>query len=83
MKKLTRFLVVALLAIMLLPVHALAHGHGGCGAGTVTGTRYPVCTVEECDITYSHQHGETWYCGHTWNDGHTHASGLGHGGGHH
>jgi predicted carbohydrate-binding protein with CBM5 and CBM33 domain len=70
MKKVISLLTVALLVTLLLSVTALAHGHGGSYAGQVAATRYAVCTVEDCNTTYAHQHDGTWYCGHTLNDGH-------------
>jgi hypothetical protein len=71
MKKLVTVLTVALFVTILIPVTAFAHGHSGTRRATSNiATRYAVCTVDDCNLTYSHQHDETWYCGHTLNDGH-------------
>lgn len=61
--------VSAVVLAGLLTVPAMAHGHHGHRAQTVS---YPQCPVTDCQRTSRHSHDGTTYCGHTLNDGHTH-----------
>lgn len=62
MKKRTlAFLVAAVLMLTLMPLSALAHGHGG---------GYSLCSVDSCGITGLHRHDGICYAGHYSGDGH-------------
>lgn len=57
------------LLLCALTVPALAHGgHHSRAADNA------VCPVEDCQMTGTHSHDGTEYCGHTRNDGHAHHS---------
>ena len=68
-KRITSILAVALLVLVAFPTTAFAHGHNGGGSQN---TRYSVCTVENCNTTGVHKHGNAYYAGHYLNDGHEH-----------
>ena len=69
-KRITRALAVAMLVLTALPITASAHGHHrGNGAQN---NSYSICTVENCNTSGIHCHGDTYYAGHYMNDGHAH-----------
>lgn len=77
MKKLVPALALVVLAVMLFPTQVFAHGHGhGGGGGGRNGTasERTLCSVEDCHISYTHLHGDTYYWGHSLNDGHDYHS---------
>lgn len=53
----------------VLTVPALAHGHHGRARSNYV---YPQCQVEDCQLTYRHDHDGETYCGHSRGDGHSH-----------
>ena len=69
---------VCLVLAGALAVPALAHGHHGGRHDDCGGAASPavVCPVEDCQLTGTHSHDGTEYCGHTRNDGHSHHSGC-------
>jgi hypothetical protein len=66
-KRITAVLAIAVLTLALLPTTAFAHGHKGAGTQR---TDYSVCTVENCNATGAHKHGNAYYAGHSAGDGH-------------
>lgn len=67
-KKVISSVLVSAIAITALSTTAFAHGHGGRHHNG----SYSVCNVQDCDLTYNHQHNGVNYYGHHTNDGHGH-----------
>lgn len=64
MKKVFSVFAVAFIIASMMATAAFAHGGHGHGSGqAVKQTGYALCTVNGCEIAYSHQHGSDWYCG--------------------
>lgn len=68
-----RVLVIAMGMLMLMSTSVFAHGHGGGHhSNRSTTTKYAVCGVSDCNLTYNHSHNGTTYAGHHSEDGHQH-----------
>lgn len=65
-KRIFATLMVAVLALTLLPTTAFAHGHSGSSKGT----SYALCSTTGCNTAGIHKHGNTYYAGHSLGDGH-------------
>ena len=64
-------LLAVVFVMMMLPVAALAHGHGGNRAPVKT-SDYELCPVADCNLTHLHMHNNSYYAGHNVGDGHSH-----------
>lgn len=67
MKKTISIFAVVGLMLAIMPITALAHGHGGSSLTTV---KYSLCSVENCNTAGTHAHNGTYYYGHYVGDGH-------------
>ena len=64
MKKIFSIFAIAFIITSMMTTTAFAHGGHGRGNGqAVQQTGYALCTVDDCEIAYSHQHATNWYCG--------------------
>ena len=82
LKKILATTAACALLVGTLAIPASAHGGGHHGRRASGPTTYPVCTVADCTLSYSHAHDGVTYCGHNSADGHTWcANGTGNGNG--
>lgn len=72
-KKFCVLLVLVLVCVSMTGITASAHGRrGGTRYNNSRSYSYPQCPVDDCNLTYTHLHNNTYYCGHSLYDGHDH-----------